>query len=255
MSDAENNIQPLSGGSLPPAFYEQFGRPSDPWDPYYTSTGFPEAVATHVDHDELPAAELGNLPSDGPAGEIVGPLLQDTESIATPNLARRIAQGVRRNKVIVGAGALSVGSLVASPVGETVKSLAEAVPEIGTGLLAAEAVWIGGALIALAAPGKDGQRTPLPKTINPLKLYQAIKTRFSEIGEGAGDSPWFKAGFAINGVGMLAQFAIPTAGIMMNFAPKTWGLLAWPVIELAGAIALRREILKRVGNNSQPTID
>jgi hypothetical protein len=142
----------------------------------------------------------------------------------------RLWNGIKRNKVAVAAGAITVASMVASPIGDTIKSLAETASYVGPGMIAAEAAWIGGAAMMLGAIGK--------KIINPLKIHK----RFKEIPDAAAESTLFKSGLAINTVAAVAEFVIPTVAVTTKLPVESWGILSFAAVDLIATVALRKVI-------------
>jgi hypothetical protein len=142
----------------------------------------------------------------------------------------RLWNTIKRNKLLVAAGTITVASMVAHPAGETIKALAETAPYVGPGMIAAEAAWIGGAAMMLAAIGK--------KVLNPLKIH----SRFKEIPDAAANSTTFKAGLGINTAAAIAEFAIPTVAVTSSLPPESWGILAFTTVDLWATIAIRRAI-------------
>lgn len=149
-------------------------------------------------------------------------------------------EALKRNKVVTVAGAIAVGSLAANPIGDTIETVKDVAPYVGTGLLIGEAGWIGGAAMMLATGGK--------KMLNPLK----IKSAFKDTVDSAEDSKLFKTGFALNLGSAIAQFAIPTVAVTANMPPQTWGVLAVGAIDLWATVVLRRAIWKGVHKNQSP---
>lgn len=150
----------------------------------------------------------------------------------------RIIGAVRRNKVATAAGAITVASLattpIVSPMGETLSALKEVAPYVGSGMVAAEAVWIGGAAMMLASVGK--------KMWNPMKIREQI----GSIPEAASNSKLFKAGLLANTAGAVAEFVIPTVAVTANMPPQSWGVLAFSTLDLWATVVLRRMIWKGI---------
>lgn len=162
----------------------------------------------------------------------VAPVVVDDEISEQHEAGRleRLWNGIKRNKVAVAAGAITVASMIASPLGETIKSLAETASYVGPGMIAAEAAWIGGAAMMLGAIGK--------KIINPLKIHQ----RFKEIPDAAAESTTFKAGLAINTVAAVAEFVIPAVAVTTKLPVESWGILSFAAVDLMATVALRKVI-------------
>lgn len=155
----------------------------------------------------------------------------------------RLWNGIKRNKVAVAAGVVTVASMVANPIGDTVKSLAETAAYVGPGMVVAEAAWIGGAAMMLAAIGK--------KIINPLKIHQ----RFKEIPDAAAESTLFKSGLAINTVAAVAEFVIPTVAVTTKLPVESWGILSFAAVDLLATVALRRVIWKGMHRDKTETLE
>lgn len=187
---------------------------------------------------QINLAEPAPLEREAPeaADEIIA---ENVESSSNKPWLEKTCESVKRNKVVAVAGIIAVGSLAANPIGDTIETVKDVAPYVGTGLLIGEAGWIGGAAMMLATGGK--------KMLNPLK----IKSAFKDIAENAQDSKLFKAGFALNLGSAAAQFAIPTIAVTANMPPHTWGVLAVGAIDLWATIVLRRAIWKGVHNQDK----
>jgi len=203
-----------------------------------------EQIGRHMraDTDEsLQAAVVEDTPDD--AEERVG-RHRAADEIAEQHDAGRLERlwnGIKRNKVAVAAGVITVASMVANPIGDTIKSLAETAAYVGPGMVAAEAAWIGGAAMMLAAIGK--------KIINPLKIHQ----RFKEIPDAAAESTLFKSGLAINTVAAVAEFVIPTVAVTTKLPVESWGILSFAAVDLLATVALRKVIWKGMHRDKTET--
>lgn len=147
--------------------------------------------------------------------------------------AERAWGWVRRNKLVTAAGVISVGSLAASPLVETAKTVGVAAATAGV----LEIGWIGGAAIALHAAGMR-----LPK--NPLKIREYFSNLSRE--NVRVNSKKFNTGLIINTLSAVGQVAIPSAIIMGNLPVSSWGILAFGALDLAATYILRRKILQHV---------
>lgn len=194
---------------------------------YIKSAELVEAPQMDLTESELPLEEVSLTPVI-PNAEDDKPWHKKTWEI------------VKQNKVVTIAGIIAVGSIAANPIGDTIETVKDVAPYVGTGLLIGEAGWIGGAAMMLATGGK--------KMFNPLK----IKSAFKDIGDNARDSKLFKAGFALNLGSAAAQFAIPTVAVTANMPPHTWGILAVGAIDLWATIVLRQAIWKGVHKKDKP---
>lgn len=183
------------------------------------------------------------VPDVSMAPEIVSPAdapeVAEEVSESRPGRLERFIGAVRRHKVAVAAGAITVASLATNPIGETVSKLADTAPYVGPGMIASEAAWIGGAAMMLAAVGK--------RLYNPFKIRGAMK----DVPEVAANSRLFKTGLAVNTLAALAQFAIPAAAVAKNLPVNSWGILTVSCLDLTATVALRREIWKGIQNNRQ----
>lgn len=202
-----------------------------------------EAVAYEVVPEAL--AESSDLAAETSDSANSGSPLEaeaaETALIPEPGRLERLWNGMRRNKTATAVGALTVASLVATPLatpfGQTVKSLAETTKYVGPGMVAAEMAWIGGAAMMLAAIGK--------KVLNPLK----IRSHFREIPEAAAESNLFMAGLVVNTTAALAEFAIPTLAVTTKLPVESWGVLAVSTFDLIATVALRRLIWRGIHQN------
>lgn len=113
-------------------------------------------------------------------------------------------------------------------------------PAVGIGMVAMEAMWIGGAGMMAASVGN--------KIKNPLKIRQ----QFPEIAKQANHSKLFTAGFWTNTAGAVGEFVIPTAVVCSKLPPETWGVLGPSLVDLGITLAVRKAILNGVRSADAP---
>lgn len=237
---------------------------SQEWSPLWRTDGFaddnPDTYGRHhlddesaqsvIVTDEADETSVGrHRPETVNAATTVESVEQAEPSAVTDEITEqheagrleRLWNGIKRNKVAVAAGMITVGSMLANPIGDTIKSLAETASYVGPGMIAAEAAWIGGAAMMLGAIGK--------KIINPLKIHQ----RFKEIPEAAAESTTFKAGLAINTAAAVAEFVIPTIAVTTKLPVESWGILAFTTVDLWATVALRKVIWNGMHRNKSET--
>lgn len=126
---------------------------------------------------------------------------------------------LKRNFVKLSLGAFVVGtavSIATNPLGELKEDIGNTAPWAIGGLVASEALWIGGAALMASSAGK--------KVGNPLTMH----SRWNNISESIVESKGFRTGLLINTVG-----AIGTAGVVVAGAAS-----ALPVEAMPGAIGL-----------------
>lgn len=141
----------------------------------------------------------------------------------------------QRVKLACGAFALSAGLTLASdPLEETKKEVVEAAPWVGGGIVAAEAMWIGGAAMMVASVGD--------KIGNPLKL----KSRLPEVAKKANSSNLFLAGFWTNTIGAVGDFVVLSSGVMYKLPVRSWGVLGFTLMDLGLTFAIRKTIWDKV---------
>jgi hypothetical protein len=163
------------------------------------------------------------------------------EPLAHKSVLIRSKETIVRQKNKLAAAAL-VGSvavtLAINPMHELEHEVIDAAPWVGSGLLAGEAAWIGGAALALGAVGV--------KVRNPLK----IKNQFKDIATHADSSKMFKIGFWTNTTAAVAEFGILTAGVMKYLPPEAWGALSFGALDLAATVTFRKMILNGIKNTA-----
>jgi hypothetical protein len=140
-----------------------------------------------------------------------------------------------RLKLALGGIAVSAGLTFASGgTHEVVETAVKNIPAVGAGMIAMEAMWIGGGAMMAASVGEHIK--------NPLK----IKSHLPEIAAKANDSKLFKAGFIVNTVGAVGEFVIPAAAVCMKLPPETWGVLGPSLVDLGITIGVRRATLNAI---------
>ena len=117
---------------------------------------------------------------------------------------------------------------------ETLQEAADHIPAVVVGMVAMEAMWIGGAGMMAVSVGD--------KIKNPLK----IKAQFPEIAKKANDSKLFTAGLWTNTVGAVGEFVIPAAVVCGKLPPEAWGVLGPSLVDLGITVAIRKAILQGV---------
>lgn len=153
--------------------------------------------------------------------------------------SERLWRGIHRNKAATAAGFLTVASMAASPLGDTVETIAPTARFVVPGMAFAETAWIGGAAMMLAAFDI--------RTWNPLKIY----SRFKECAETTAQGALFKAGMALNTVGAITWFVVPVAAVTTHLPVRSWGVLAFSIIDLWATVVLRHAIWRRTHNNGK----
>ena len=129
-------------------------------------------------------------------------------------------------------------TLAVNPLHELEHKVIDAAPWVGSGLVAGEAAWIGGAALALGAVGV--------KVRNPLK----IKNQFKDIATHADNSKMFKIGFWTNTTAAVAEFGVLTVGVMKYLPPEAWGALSFGALDLAATVTFRKMILNGIKNTA-----
>jgi hypothetical protein len=182
-----------------------------------------EAAESGTGENELlvlvPGAEASSVPP-----EVAG-LLQQVALHA-----REIARFAKKHRVAVPLGVAAAGSVLLDLSG----TLHEALPVAGVAGTA-EAAWIGGAVLALLAVGKE-----IPR--NPLKVREA----FGNIAAAANNSPLFWVGLTINTVAAVVQGTVPPVIIIMSSPPEGWGKILPFLADLGLTIMIRRGVIQAV---------
>lgn len=150
-------------------------------------------------------------------------------------------ESLKKQKHWIAAGALAVGSTVASVANtgwhELAGRVTEVAPWVAPGIAASEVAWAGGAAMALAAAGK--------KVRNVLRVRREFAHIEEDVATASGpalsESPLFRAGLAVNTAGAVGTFGVITAGVL-KMPAESWGLLSIGAVDLAGTIAARAAI-------------
>lgn len=137
------------------------------------------------------------------------------------------------------AAASAVLSFTNNPYSELKEDVIEAAPYVVTGVVASEVAFTVGGAMMLGAVGE--------KIANPLK----IKERIPEIAERANSSKLFKAGFIINTVGAVGDFAVISTGVIDEMPVESYGLLGLTLGDLALTVAIRKGILNGINQDRQ----
>ena len=133
--------------------------------------------------------------------------------------------------------ALSVGSLVLSPLDETVDRVRRVAPWVGLGLVVSEALFVIGLAVMAWSVG-------IGLGPNPLRWRQ----RFSAVIDSLHRTPVFWIGLAVNTVGAVGSAAVVVAGVVAGLPRSTWGLLVLPVADLGLTAAVRTAVVSGVRN-------
>lgn len=155
----------------------------------------------------------------------------------------RARQFVARNK-----GKLALGAAAASatltfamnPMEEVQTEVIDAAPVVGVGIVASEAMFVGGlVMMASSVGGKVGK--------NPLKLRE----RLPEICEKANESKMFKSGFWVNAAGAVGSAAVISVGVVTHMPPESYGVLGFAAADIGVTVAVRKAMLDGIKNNTQ----
>lgn len=142
-------------------------------------------------------------------------------------------------------GALAVGgavTLALSPWDKLEHDVESAAPWVGGGIVATEALWIGGAAIALGASGQ--------KIGNPF----TIKKRFGEVKESLKSSRVVETGVTVNTAGALGTAGFIMAGAVAALPVETWpGAVGIAALDMASTVALRAPIYQALHKDKAET--
>lgn len=237
---------------------EKYGPPSDPWDPHYAlepgavsgevGLAAVEGLAVEPLEDE-PTRDFPRIDTEE-ASELVIDNGDQNYSAPTRNRTKRALEWMRRNKAVTAAGAITVASLMANPIGETVDAIGgtTALGVFGS-MLALEAVWIYGARRVLHSAGlniKLGSFRPsqIRATGKEIKAqFQALKDVDIAANVEANKSE-FNVGISVNTLAAIGQIAVPSAAVMGNLPPSMWGVLAWGLIDGWATFIMRRAVIE-----------
>ena len=131
--------------------------------------------------------------------------------------------------------ALSVGSLVVSPLGPLIDRVREVGPWVGLGLIVSEALFLAG--LAVMAWSVGVRMGP-----NPLRWRDRLEVVLASLNR----SPPFWVGLVINTVGA-AGTALVVAGAVLGGLPlSAWGLRVLPLADLSLTVAVRAAVVNGV---------
>ncbi|OGL25976.1 hypothetical protein A3E49_02485 [Candidatus Saccharibacteria bacterium RIFCSPHIGHO2_12_FULL_49_19] len=140
---------------------------------------------------------------------------KDQAGIQNENWLKR-----HKTKMAVGAAALSLALPMAfQPMSENRKIATEAAPWVATGLVASEAVLLGGAAIMLAAAGS--------RIGNPLRIRGNLHRLKDANGTNA-----MRVGYAVHIAGAASWDAVLSVGVL-ELPKASWGLMAIPAYSVA----------------------
>ena len=141
-------------------------------------------------------------------------------------------------KLALGAVALSTAINYSGEYGRLESKAIEAGPWVGAGLLASEITWWGGAALMAAGVGV--------KISNPLKLSRT----WNEIKDKANDSPKFKTGMIVSGIGAIGLDAIPAAAAITELPADAWAFLGpSTALGVGSTLWIRKIMIDRIREN------
>lgn len=189
-------------------------------------------MSIHAETPFIPNVPIANedvvseaVPASIDQAELIAPVEQPVEAASDQ------PGWVRRNAFKIGAGLFIGGTAVTvatNPLGHLEKDVAQVAPWAAGGVLATEAMWIGGAAMMAGAAGK--------KVGNPLTL----KSRWGEISNDIVDSRAFRSGLAVNTLGALGTASVVIAGAATALPPETWpGAFGLAAADMASTVAVR----------------
>ena len=136
--------------------------------------------------------------------------------------------------------ALSVLSLVFSPLGPVIERVREVGPWVALGLLISEALFIAG--LAVMAWSVGVRLGP-----NPLRWRE----RLSEVLASLDRSPMFWTGLVANTVGAVGTAVVLGWAVVAGLPVSAWGLLVLPLADLSLTVAVRAAVVGGVRRNAE----
>lgn len=128
--------------------------------------------------------------------------------------------------------ALSVASLVFSPLGPLVERAREVGPWVGLGLVVSEALFVLGlAVMAWSVGVRMG--------LNPLHWRDRWATVLARLDR----SPLFWLGLVVNTIGAVGTAAVLGVAVLTGLPRSAWGLLVLPVADLSLTVAVRAAVV------------
>lgn len=133
--------------------------------------------------------------------------------------------------------ALSVLSLLLSPLEATVDRIVDVAPWVALALFVSEAFFLGGLAVMASLVGvRIGW--------NPFQWSERFEATVSDVTA----SPAFWIAFATNTLGGIGTALVLFVGIVVGLPVQAWGLLVLPLLDLALTAAVRIAILGRIQN-------
>jgi hypothetical protein len=143
--------------------------------------------------------------------------------------------------VVWGLVALSVLSLVLSPLEPLIDRAREVGPWVGLGLIASEGLFVCGlAIMAWSVGVRMG--------FNPLRWRDRMATVLSRLNR----SPMFWTGLVVNTIGALGTAVVLVAAVVAGLPLSAWGLLVLPVADLSLTVAVRAAVVSGVRQPQTP---
>lgn len=135
--------------------------------------------------------------------------------------------------------AVSIGSLLFSPLESTIDRAKRVGPWVGLGLVVTEALFIFGlAVMAWSVGVRMG--------LNPLAWRARMDTVLARLNR----SPLFWTGLAVNTVGAIGTGVVLVAAVVAGLPVSAWGLLVLPAVDLSLTAAVRTAVVRGVRNNT-----
>ncbi len=134
--------------------------------------------------------------------------------------------------VFWGLVALSIASLLLSPLGPLIDRVREVGPWVGGGLLLSEVLFAIGLLVMAWSVGVKLGRNPFQ-----------WRTRLDVVLAQLQRSPTFWVGLAVNTVGAIGTALVLVAAVLAGLPVSAWGLLVLPAADLGLTVAVRAAVV------------
>ncbi|MEM9563150.1 MAG: hypothetical protein AAGA93_11055 [Actinomycetota bacterium] len=128
--------------------------------------------------------------------------------------------------------ALSIASLLLSPLGPLIDRVREVGPWVGGGLLLSEVLFTIGLVVMAASVGVRLGR-------NPLQWRSRLDVILAQLQR----SPTFWVGLVINTVGAVGTALVIVAAVLAGLPVSAWGLLVLPAADLGLTVAVRAAVV------------
>ena len=124
---------------------------------------------------------------------------------------------------------------------------------ITVALVGSEALFIAGAVLVALSMGRHVFAGAGANPLRWIAAIRAVRASYRELSQRVGNSPLFVWGFRMNWIGAASTGVVLALGIIIVLPVNAWGLLIFPILDLAATFGWRIPIASRLRSMKEST--